>query len=65
MKSACLDNLSMMTRMAVKPSEEGSCSIKSIEMEFHGFFRTGSCFRRPKGQWRGVLEQAQDIQELT
>ena len=25
----------------------GSCSIKSIDMEFHGFSGIGSCFRRP------------------
>ena len=42
MKSACLDNLSMMTRMAVKPSEGGSCSIKFMEMEFHGFSGMGA-----------------------
>ena len=65
MKSAYLDNLSMTTRMAVKPSKGGSCSIKSMEMEFHGFSWMGSCFRRLKGWWQGVLEQAQDIQELT
>ena len=64
MKSVCLDNLSTTTRMAVKPSEGGSCLIKSMEMEFHGFSGMGSCFRRLKGQWWGVLEQAQGIQEL-
>ena len=65
MKSACLDNLSTTTRMAVKPSEGGSCAMKSMDMEFHGFSRTGSCFRRPNGGYRGVLEWVQEVQELT
>jgi len=41
---ACLESLSTMTRMAVKLVDEGSCLMKSIEMEFHGFSGTGSCF---------------------
>ena len=64
MKSACLDNLSTTTRMEVKLSEGGSCSMKSMDMEFHGFSGTGSCFRSLNGRCRGVLEQAQDVQEL-
>src|SRR6266481_1463207 len=42
-----LDKRSMMTRMDVWPEDDGSCSIKSIDMEFQGFSGTGSCFRRP------------------
>ena len=65
MKSACLDNLSTTTRMEVKPSKAGSCSMKSMDMEFHGFSGMGSCFRSPNRWCQGVLERAQDVQELT
>ena len=34
----CFDSRSTMTSMVVKLEEEGSCSMKSIEMEFHGRF---------------------------
>ena len=64
MKSACLDNLSMTTRMKVKPSKGGSCPVKSMDMEFHGFSGTGSCFRSPNRQCQGVLEWVQEVQEL-
>ena len=40
---ACLDSWSMTTRMAVKPKEEGSCSMKSMEMESHGLSGIRSC----------------------
>jgi hypothetical protein len=33
--------------MDVNPEEEGRCSMKSIDMEFHGFSGIGSCFRVP------------------
>src|SRR5438128_5184353 len=46
-KMACLDSRSMTTRMAVKPEEEGSCSIKSMEMESHGLSGIGSCLSSP------------------
>jgi hypothetical protein len=36
MNTPCLERWSITTRIAVKPKEGGSCSIKSIEMEFHG-----------------------------
>jgi len=32
MKTHCLDNQSTIMRMAVKPSEGGSCSIKSMDV---------------------------------
>jgi hypothetical protein len=38
-----LDKWSMTTRMAVKPDESRSCSMKSMEMEFQGFSGIGSC----------------------
>ena len=44
---ACLDSRSITTKMAVKPDEEGSCSMKSIEMEFHGRSGTGNCLSIP------------------
>ena len=47
MKMACLDSWSTTMRMAVKPEEEGSCSIKSIEMEFHGLSGIRSCLSSP------------------
>ena len=43
MKMDYLESWSTTTRMAVKPEDEGSCSMKSIEMEFHGFSGMGSC----------------------
>jgi len=36
-----------MTRMEVNLSEEGSCSMKSMDMECHGRAGIGSCFNRP------------------
>jgi len=44
---ACFDSRSMTTSMAVKPDEDGSCSMKSIEMEFHGWSGTGNCLSIP------------------
>ena len=61
----CLDNQSTMMRMAVKLDEDGSCSMKSIEMEFQGWAGTGNCLSSPKGQCRGVLAWAQVVQDLT
>src|SRR5437899_12513632 len=50
---ACFESRSITTRMAVKPVEGGSCSMKSIDLEFHGFSGTGSCWSRPEGLCRG------------
>ena len=47
MNMPCLESLSMMTRIAVWLSESGNCSIKSIEIEFHGLSGIGSCLRNP------------------
>ena len=43
MNSACFERRSTMTRIVVKPEDAGSCSIKSMEMEFHGRLGMGSC----------------------
>jgi hypothetical protein len=42
MKRACLVKRSTTTKIAVKPSELGSCSIKSIEIDSQGRSGTGS-----------------------
>ena len=47
MKMHCLKRQSMTTRIAVCSEEAGSCLMKSMEMEFHGFDGMGSCFRSP------------------
>ena len=36
MNMACFDRRSTMMRMEVNPLEEGSCSMKSMEIECHG-----------------------------
>ena len=61
----CLDSWSTMMRMAVKLDEGGSCSMKSIEMEFQGRAGTGNCLSSPKGWCHGVLARAQVVQDLT
>ena len=47
MNIPCFERRSTTTRMEVNPSEEGSCSMKSMEMECQGRAGMGSCFRRP------------------
>ena len=47
MKMPCLESQSTTTTMAVCPEDEDRCSIKSIEIEFHGCLGTGSCFKKP------------------
>jgi len=41
---ACFDSQSTITRIVSKPEEEGSFLMKSIEIEFHGRSRIGSCW---------------------
>jgi len=44
MNMACFDSQSMTsTSMAVKPDEDGSCSMKSIKMEFQGWHGDAQC----------------------
>ena len=45
MKMLCFDNQSMMIRMVLKLEDGGSFSMKSMEMEFQGHSRIGSCLR--------------------
>ena len=47
MKMYYLERQSMTTRIAVCPEEARSCSMKSMEMEFHDFEGMESCFRSP------------------
>src|SRR5260221_13038890 len=47
MNSDCLVSLSTITRIAVNPSDTGSCSMKSIEIDSQGWPGIGSCLRRP------------------
>jgi len=49
MNMACFDSRSTITRMVSKPEEEGSFSMKSIEIEFQGRSGIGSCWRLPYG----------------
>jgi len=49
MNMACFDRQSTITRIVSKPEEEGSFSIKSIEIEFHGRSGIESCWRDPYG----------------
>src|SRR5258708_36834755 len=64
MNSDCLVRLLTTTKIAMNPSNMGNCSMKSMEMESHGWFRMGSCFRRPYGLWQGVLDLAQLVHNL-
>ena len=45
MKMDCLVSRSTMTRMVLKPEEDGSFSMKSIEIKFQGCSGIGSCLR--------------------
>ena len=49
MKMFCVDSQSTMTRMVSKLEDGGSFLMKSMEMEFQGHSRIGSCFRSPYG----------------
>ena len=64
MKMACLESRSTITSMAVYPAESGRCSIRSIEIEFHGSSGIGSCLSVPYGRCLGTLERAQVVQDL-
>ena len=61
----CLERQSTTTSMEVNPEDGGSCSMKSMEMEFHGFSGMGSCFSNPYGLCLGTFARAQDVQDET
>ena len=46
---ACLVKQSTITKIAVNPSESGSCSMKSMEMDSQGQSGIGSCQSGPYG----------------
>ena len=53
----------MTTRIIVCPEEAGSCSMKSMEMEFHGFKGMGSCFRSLYSLCLGTFVHTQVVHE--
>ena len=65
MKMQCLERRSMTTRIVVCPEEAGSCLMKSIEMEFHGFEGMGSYFRSLYGLCLGTFACTQVVHEET
>src|SRR4029077_14235593 len=64
-KTHCFKRWSMMTKIEVKPEDVGNCSMKSMEMEFHGCSGTGSCLSRPNSLCRRTLARMQVVQEDT
>jgi hypothetical protein len=54
---------STTTKIVVKPSELGSCLIKSIEINFQGQSGIGSCQRRPYGLCCFAFDLAQIVQD--
>ena len=65
MKMHCFERRSTMTNTEVNLEEDGSCSMKSIEMEFQGHSGMGSCLSKLNGLWRGTLAWVHDVQEDT
>ena len=55
----------MTTRIVVCPEEAGSCSMKSMKMEFHGFNGIGSCFRSLYGLCLRTFVHVQVVHEDT
>src|SRR5258708_22934495 len=64
MNSDCLVSLSMITRIAVNPSDMGSCLMKSIEINSQGCAGIGSCLRSLYGLWCGALVHVQLVQDF-
>src|SRR5258708_9177607 len=63
MKRDCFVRRSTITNIAMCPSDAGSCSIKSIEMDSHGHGGIGSCLRKPYGLCLFALERAHTVQD--
>ena len=53
----------MTTKIAVCLKEAESCSIKSIEMEFHNFEGMRGCFRSPYCLCLGIFTYTQVVHE--
>src|SRR5258707_11710663 len=64
MNSDCLVSLSTTTRIAMNPSDAGSCSIKSIETDSQGWIGIGSCLSSPYGLWRRAFVRVQLVHDL-
>src|SRR5258707_14848820 len=62
MNSDCLVSLSMITRIAVNPSDMGSCSMKSIKIDSQGWVGIGSFLGSPYSLWHCPLVPAQHVQ---
>ena len=54
----------MTTMIALNPSEDGNCSMKSMEIEFQGLSGIGSCRRLSYGLCCSALDLAQAVQNL-
>jgi hypothetical protein len=54
---------SLLTKIAVKPSESGSCLIKSIAINSQGQNGIGSCQRRPCSLCCFAFDLAQVVQD--
>src|SRR6266581_5370034 len=61
MKTHCFERQSTTTKMAMNPEDAGSCSMKSIEMEFHRRSGIRSCFSKPYSLWQGTLAWVQAV----
>src|SRR5579875_385274 len=58
-KCAILVSRSTTTKIESKPLEDGRSTIKSMEIEDHGFSGIGSGCNNPYGRCRGILEREQ------
>lgn len=64
-KWAALENLSMIEKITVLPSDGGRPVMKSMEMWDQGWLGVGSGWRRPAGGWLLLLFRAQVGQAAT
>src|SRR4029077_3471787 len=62
-KTHCFKRWSTTTKIEVTREDTCNCSMKSMEMQFHGCSGTGSCLSRPNGLCHGTLARAQVVQE--
>ena len=64
MNIACFMRQSTTTRTVVYPDDVGSCSMKSIDIEFQGCSGISSCLSNPQDRWHCDLERIQVVQDL-